>query len=167
MAQTSGNFPLRYPQAADAVNVHGDIANLAEDVNNAFSKLDLSVIQISVINVSGQTLPAGTPVYVVDYLAATKVDKAIPSTQHPILGLLKQELANNALGVCVVAGVLKGVDTRNFDNGDVLYVGPEGGLTKIQSGGAVGIVAKKSANGIIIVEAKGNGTWGALKAGLA
>jgi len=167
MAQTSGNFPLRYPQASDAVNVHGDIANLAEDVNGALSGLDLSVIQVSVINASGQTLPAGTPVYVTDYSTATKVNKAIPSTINPILGLLKQDLANNSQGVCVVAGVLKNIDTRNFNNGDVLYVGNNGWLTTTQSGGAVGIVAKKDVSGIIIVEAKGNGTWGALKAGLA
>jgi hypothetical protein len=167
MAQTSGNFPLRYPQSTDPVNVHGDIANLAEDIKYALSGLDLSVIQVSVINASGQTLPAGTPVYVTDYSTATKVNKAVPSTINPILGLLKQDLVNNSQGVCVVAGVLENIDTRNFDNGDVLYVGSDGWLTKTQSGGAVGIVAKKSVDGIIIVEAKGNGTWGALKAGLA
>jgi hypothetical protein len=167
MAQTSGDFSLRYPQASDAVNVHGDIANLAEDVQDALSGLDLSVIQVSVINASGQTLPAGTPVYVTDYSTATKVNKAVPSTTNPILGLLKQDLTSNSQGVCVVAGVLKNIDTRNFENGDVLYVGTDGWLTKTQSGGAVGIVAKKDVSGIIIVEAKGNGTWGALKAGLA
>jgi hypothetical protein len=167
MAQTSGDFNLRYPQASDAVNVHGDIANLAQDVNGALSGLDLSVIQVSVINASGQTLPAGTPVYVTDYSTATKVNKAVPSTTNPILGLLKQDLTNNSQGVCVVAGVLKSIDTRNFENGDVLYVGSDGWLTTTQSGGAVGIVAKSDASGIIIVEAKGNGTWGALKAGLA
>lgn len=167
MAQTSGSFPLRYPQASDAVNVHGDISNLAEDVDHALSGLDLSVIQVSVINDSGETLPAGTPVYVTDYSVATKVNKAVPSTVNPILGLLKQRLTNGSQGVCVVAGVLKNVDTRNFENGDVLYVANDGWLTATQSGGAVGIVAKSNISGIIIVEAKGNGTWGALKAGLA
>jgi hypothetical protein len=40
-------------------------------------------------------------------------------------------------------------------------------LSTTQSGGAVGVIAKKAVEGVIIVEAKGNGTWGALKAGLA
>lgn len=167
MAQTSGNFPLRYPQASDAVNVHGDIANLAEDVSTVLSGIDLSVIQISVINDSGQSLPAGSPVYVTDYSTATKINKALPTTTSPILGLLKQSLAHGAQGVCVVAGVLNNVDTRNFNNGDILYVAENGWLTQHRSGGAVGIVAKSAINGTIIVEAKGNGTWGALKAGLA
>jgi hypothetical protein len=172
MAQTSGDFNLRYPQASDAVNVHGDIANLAEDVNHVLSGLDLSVIQVSVINDSGQTLPAGTPVYVTDYTTATKVNRALPSTTYPILGLLKSSLTNGSQGVCVVAGVLKNINLQqfNFNTGDVLYVASGGGLTKTQpqgGSGAVGVVAKSGTSGIIIVEAKGNGTWGALKAGLA
>ena len=54
-----------------------------------------------------------------------------------------------------------------FSNGDILYVGENGGLTNTSGTGAVGIVAHASSDGIIIVEAKGNGTWGALKAGLS
>jgi hypothetical protein len=85
---------------------------------------------------------------------------------------LKQTLAVGSEGVVVVAGVLSGINTSGFGNpatlaGEILYVGSGGGLSTTQSGGAVGVIAKKAVEGVIIVEAKGNGTWGALKAGLA
>jgi hypothetical protein len=112
-------------------------------------------------------LPAGTPVYATGYTTKTTIAKCLPSTTDPILGLLKQELVNGSEGIVVVAGVMEDINTSSFSNGDVLYVGPSGGLTNVEGSGAVGIVAHASSNGIIIVEAKGNGTWGALKAGLA
>ena len=49
-SQTSGNFPLPYPLSTDPVNVHGDIAILAQEVSETLDGLDLSIIQISVIN---------------------------------------------------------------------------------------------------------------------
>ena len=70
----------------------------------------------------------------------------------------------------VVAGVLEDINTSNHTTGDILYIGEEGGLTHTRpdgGSGAVGIVAHAAELGVIIVEAKGNGTWGALKAGLA
>jgi hypothetical protein len=65
---------------------------------------------------------------------------------------------------------MENINTSGFSDGDVLYVGESGGLSATQpsgGSGAVGIVAYSAAEGVIIVEAKGNGTWGALKAGLA
>jgi hypothetical protein len=123
-----------------------------------------------VINISGESLPAGTPVLASGYTTKTTVIKALASSTDPILGLLKQPLANNAEGVVVVAGVMESVNTSSFSNGDVLYVGSSGGLTNTRpsdGAAAVGIVANSASSGIIIVEAKGNGTWGALKAGLS
>jgi len=55
--------------------------------------------------------------------------------------------------------------------GEVLYVGTSGGLTNVRPTGgsaAVGICAyANNTNGIVIVEAKGNGTWGSLRDGLS
>ena len=70
----------------------------------------------------------------------------------------------------IVAGVLDNVNTSGFSDGDVLYVASIGGITNVRpatGSGAVGIVAHAAESGVIIVEAKGNGTWGALKNGLA
>jgi hypothetical protein len=84
------------------------------------------------------------------------------------LGLAKANIANGANGIVVVSGILENVNTSGFTAGDILYAGTSGGLTTQQDvGGAVGIVAYAASEGLIIVEAKGNGTWGALKAGLA
>ncbi len=162
-----GVFNLPYPAATDPVNVHGDIKQLADRLKIVLPPLGISAFQISVINNTGETLPAGTPVYATGYTTKTTVAKALPSTTEPILGLLKQQLLNLSEGICVVAGVMEDINTSAFANGDVLYVGPSGGLTNVPGSGAVGIVAHAASNGIIIVEAKGNGTWGALKAGLA
>lgn len=169
MTNTSGNFPLPYPEATDPVNVHGDIRDLASGVSQTLSALNLSIIQIPVTNNSGVLISAGDPVYTTGYTTRTTVAKATPITS-PILGLAKQSIQSGSDGIVVVAGVLNNINTSSFENGDVLYVAESGGLTSsrpVGGSGAVGIVAYASVNGIIIVEAKGNGTWGALKAGLA
>jgi len=166
--QTSGQFQIAFPRSTDPVNVHGDLEQLAGDVKESLESIDVSIIQIDVKNVSGLTLPAGTPVYIFNY------SDTVPGIKHytedlwssgsvkPVLGLLKTSLNNNSIGKVVVAGVLANVNTASFVTGDVLYVGrPDGGLTKVRPGYA------HTTNGVIIVEAKGNGTWGALKAGLA
>lgn len=169
-SQTSGNFNLQYPEASDPVNVHGDIKVLAEDVRDALSGLDLSVIQVRVKNDSGETLNATTPVYVTGFDTLTLVDKATRTTS-PIFGLLKNTVAQNAEGIVVVAGVLSNVNTSGFTAGSTLYVNDSGALTSTRpanGGPAVGIVARSDSNfGVIIVEAKGNGTWGSLRDGLA
>jgi hypothetical protein len=168
MATTNdGVFNLPFPESSDPVNVHGDIKALADRLKIVLPPLGISAFQISVINDSGETLPAGTPVFANGYSTTTTVDKCLPTTPSPILGLLKQELEDGEQGICVVAGVMENINTSAFTNGDVLYVGAEGGLSDLATHGAVGIVAHAAVDGIIIVEAKGNGTWGALKAGLS
>jgi hypothetical protein len=168
MATTNdGVLNLPFPESTDPVNVHGDIKALADRLKVVLPPLGISAFQISVINDSGETLPAGTPVYANGYTTTTTVDKCLPTTSAPILGLLKQSLTDGQLGICVVAGVMENINTSAFTNGDVLYVGSEGGLSDLATHGAVGIVAHAAVDGIIIVEAKGNGTWGALKAGLS
>jgi len=66
---------------------------------------------------------------------------------------------------------MEGLNTSGFAAGQTLYVGISGGLTNVRPEGgsaAVGICAvADNVNGIVIVEAKGNGTWGALRDGLS
>ena len=79
--------------------------------------------------------------------------------------------ANNAQGVCVVSGVLPDVNTSEFTAGDILYVKTGGGLTNVRPDSGAGAVAvcayADASNGVLVVTAKGNGTWGALKNGLS
>jgi hypothetical protein len=163
-------YSIPYPLSSDSVNVHGDVQSLVERLEVILPPLGVSYFQIQVLNNSGADLDAGTPVYATGYTTKTTIAKSLPSTSSPILGLTKTSIANNSEGIVVVAGVMENINTSGFSNGDVLYVGTSGGLTSTRpatGSGAVGIVAHAAADGIIIVEAKGNGTWGALKSGLA
>lgn len=162
----STNYDLPYPLATDPVNVHGDIRELVQKLEAVLPLASYS--QIRVLNNSGAAISAGDPVYVTGYTTATTIARATSATTQPILGLAKTNIAINANGIVVVSGILENVNTSNFTAGDILYAGSTGGLTTTQdAGGAVGIVAHAASAGLIIVEAKGNGTWGALKAGLA
>lgn len=162
----STNYDLPYPLATDPVNVHGDIRELVQKLEAVLPLASYS--QVRVLNNSGSAITAGDPVYVTGYTTATTIARATSSTTQPILGLAKTSIAINANGIVVVSGILESVNTSGFTAGDILYAGTTGGLTTTQdAGGAVGIVAHAAAEGLIIVEAKGNGTWGALKAGLA
>jgi hypothetical protein len=162
----STNYDLPYPLATDPVNVHGDIRELVQKLEAVLPLASYS--QVRVLNNSGVAITAGDPVYVTGYTTATTVARATSSTTQPILGLAKTDIAIGANGIAVVSGILENVNTSGFSAGDILYAGASGGLTTSQDpGGAVGIVAHAASSGLIIVEAKGNGTWGALKAGLA
>ena len=164
---------VQYPLETSPVNVHGDFKKLAESLDAILPAYGVSYFQIDINNNSGATISAGVPVYATNGKINGKVTiaKALPSTTAPILGLLKNNTANNSDGIVVVAGVMEGLNTSGFAAGQTLYVGTSGGLTNIRpSGGsaAVGICAvADNVNGIVIVEAKGNGTWGALRDGLS
>jgi hypothetical protein len=161
---------IKYPLETSPVNVHGDLKKLAESLDAILPAYGVSYFQIQVKNNSGASISAGVPVYATGYSTKTTIAKALPSTSSPILGLLKNTTANGSDGIVVVAGVMEGVNTQSFLAGQTLYVGESGGLTNVRptnGSAAVGIVAYAAAEGIIIVEAKGNGTWGALRDGLS
>jgi len=162
---------IQYPLATSPVDVHGDFKKLAESLDAILPAYGVSYFQIEVKNNSGTAIDAGVPVYATGYSTKTTVAKALPSTSSPILGLLKNNTANGSDGIVVVAGVMEGLNTSSFVAGEVLYVGTSGGLTNVRPTGgsaAVGICAyANNTNGIVIVEAKGNGTWGSLRDGLS
>jgi hypothetical protein len=162
---------ITYPLETSPVNVHGDLKRLAESLDAILPSYGVSYFQIDVKNNSGSTINAGVPVYATGYSTKTTIAKALPSTSSPILGLLKNNTGNGSDGIVVVAGVMEGLNTSSFVAGDVLYVGTSGGLTNVRPTGgsaAVGICAyANNTDGIVIVEAKGNGTWGALRDGLS
>jgi hypothetical protein len=162
----SDAYDLPYPLAEDNVNVHGDIKQLVEKLEAVLPLASYS--QVNVLNNSGENILAGDPVYVTGYTTATTVARARHETTAPILGLAKTSIVNGASGIVVVSGIIQGVNTSSFSAGDILYSGEDGGLVNTQHhGGAVAVVIYAAENGILSVDSKGNGTWGALKAGLA
>jgi len=172
MAEETSKYSLKYPESTDSVNVHGDIKKLADTVDDALASLDASNVRVKVINNSGSTIGSAKPVYATGHTnnkTTIALFTSSMSDEKPFLGLTKSSIANTASGEVVVAGVLTNVNTSGLgDPGSLLYVDQYGSLTNTAIGGAIGIVAVSNpTTGVIVIQAKGNGTWGALKAGLA
>jgi hypothetical protein len=105
-------------------------------------------------NISGATLAKGTPVHatssasppsgnVVEVIAASA---SLASTM-PGTFVLDEQLANEAEGKALLSGYINGINTSQFNEGDVVYVGPNGGFTSVKPTGSnliqnLGIVTK-------------------------
>jgi hypothetical protein len=173
MAETSiYDFP--YPVLSDPVDIVGDIQSLAERMEAVLFATE-SNVTIEVTNVSGVSIAIGDPVYVSGFNSDSgkpEVTKLTNTMNYPMLGLAKNIISTATDGVIVISGIFSNVATSSYTAGNILYTGTSGGLTATQpatGGTAVGVVAKLHATtGVIIVgKPTGNGTWAALKAGLA
>ena len=167
-------YDLPYPVLSDPVNVHEDIQSLAERLEDILSNVGVPFISLEVRNTTGATIAKGTPVRISGYTTKPLIGKCDSDdlTTFPVVGITQAAISNNSNGVIIVSGVFEDINTSSYTAGDILYVANGGGLTNsIPAGGsgAVAVVAKSNAStGIIIVgQPKGNGTWGALKNGLA
>lgn len=163
------DFP--YPLASDPVDIVGDIQSLAERMEAVLFATE-SNITIEVTNSSGASIAKGDPVYISGSGTKPQVTKLTNTMNYPMLGLAKDAFATATDGVVVVSGIFSNVNTSSYTAGNILYTGTSGGLTATQpatGGTAVGVVAKSHATtGVIIVgKPTGNGSWAALKAGLA
>ena len=166
-------YDLPLPTQSDPFEVASDIQSLAERIEALLPSLGLPYFTHEVKNVSGVTIAKGDPVYVTGFSTKTTVAKSVATdiTTFPAIGLATTSITNGSDGVVIVSGIFSGVNTSSYTAGDILYVGTSGGLTDTQpagGSGAVGVVLKAdSTTGVIIVlGAKGNSTWGAVKAGL-
>lgn len=168
------NFP--YPVLTDPVNVHGDLKALAEAIALEFNTFNTTYVSLYVKNTSGSSIAKGSPVYISGYDSGTSrptIAKTISTdiSTFPVAGITSTAIGNNSSGYIVVSGIFDGINTSAFSAGNILYVGSTGGLTASQpatGSGAVAIVLKAATSGTISVgQPKGNGTWGALKAGLS
>ena len=172
MAETTTIYDLPYPVASDPVDIVGDIQSLAERIESVLVAAE-SNITIEVTNSSGATISKGDPVYLTGHTGTKpQVTKLTNTMNYPMLGLAKDAFATATDGVVVISGIFSNVNTSSYTAGNILYTGTSGGLTATQpttGGTAVGVVAKSHATtGVIIVgKPTGNGSWAALKAGLA
>jgi hypothetical protein len=193
MAKSSSNYPnMKYPEASDPVNVHGDIKRLVDALNDILPPLGMTSVTSLVRNASSSTpILAGSPVFIsgtVSYKgqmvpSVLKYDPSSPNHNPdlPILGLMQSDMLptnspdpNKANGVVVVSGIIQ-MNTSGFQSAGLkIYVNDTGTLVvnrpQIGPGryvGVVGVVGQKAQGGMIIVQTKGNGTWGALKDGLS
>jgi hypothetical protein len=166
-------YDLPYPVLSDPVDIVGDIQSLAERIEVVITEFAAeSNLTIEVTNSSGVSIAKGDPVYISGSGTKPQVTKLTNTMNYPMLGLAKDAFATATDGVVVISGIFSNVATSSYSVGNILYTGTSGGLTATQpatGGTAVGVVAKSHATtGVIIVgKPTGNGTWGALKAGLA
>jgi hypothetical protein len=168
----TANYDLPYPLFSDPVDIHGDLQELAEQIELILPSLVNHTIEVR--NISGATIAKATPVYITGFSTKPTIEKCDSDniSTFPVLGLTSSAIANNSDGVVTISGVILDANTTSFTAGNVLYVADGGGLTATQpatGSGAVAIVGKSNATtGILVVgQPKGNGTWGSLKAGLS
>jgi len=169
---------MQYPLASDPVNVHGDIKQLVDALNDILPPLGMTSVSSKVKNISGVSLPTGTPVFISGSISGLPtVERYNPSSVSynpdvPILGLVQSPIPNNEEGVVVVSGILQ-MNVTSFATtvGAKIYINQNGNLVegRPSTGPAryVAVVAVLGAQGLLIVQTKGNGTWGALKDGLS
>jgi hypothetical protein len=182
MPQYASNYPnsLSYPIASDPVNVHGDFKVLVDALNNILPPLGYGAAYIDVRNTTNAAISQGTPVFISGSVSGKSlVEKYNPSSvSHnpdvPILGLVKNDIATNTNGLVIVSGVIQMNTTNLGPAGTKIYVDNNGALVagRPSTGPAryiavVAIQATLALGGMLIVQTKGNGTWGALKDGLS
>ena len=181
MPQASSNYPtMQYPIASDPVNVHGDFKVLVDALNNILPPLGYGAAYIDVRNTTETTISQGIPVFISGSLSGKSlIQKYDPSSvSHnpdvPILGLVKNDIPNNSNGLVIVSGVIQMNTTSLGSAGTKVYVDNTGTLVsgRPSTGPAryiavVAIQATLAECGMLIVQTKGNGTWGALKDGLS
>jgi hypothetical protein len=178
----SSNYPtMKYPLASDPVNVHGDIKVLVDALNDILPPLGYGAAYVNARNVSGSTINQGTPVFINGNMSyggsmISKIEKYNPSSPShnadvPILGLAKTNIANGDNGLVIVSGALELNTTGLGPAGTKVYVDENGSLVggRPSTGPAryVAVVAVQHTMGMLIIQTKGNGTWGALKDGLS
>ena len=176
MASGSTNPQLiPYPLADDPVNVHSDMQEMAEKINDILTALQVPYLSLDVKNISGSTLIKGTPVYITGYSSSrATVDKCESDdiNTFPCVGLVKAQILDGQEGVVVTIGVLDNINTSAYSDGGKLYIGASGGLTDTRpanGSGVVGVVSYSHAtSGKVLVSPiqGGNATWGAVKNGL-
>ena len=115
----------------------------------------LRTVYEQVKNVSGTTLQKGTPVHVTGSVGNENTviaASASDASTMPATFILNETLADNEAGLGIAIGFVNGVNTSEFTEGDVVYVGESGGYTNIQPTGSnliqnLGIVTKAAVNG--------------------
>jgi hypothetical protein len=168
---------MKYPIASDPVNVHGDFKVLVDALNDILPPLGYGAAYLDVRNTSGTTISQGIPVFISGSVSGKSlIQKYDPSNvSHnphvPILGLVKNDISNNTNGIVIVSGVIQMNTTSFGPAGTKVYVNNSGILVagRPSTGPAryIAVVAIQSVTGMLIVQTKGNGTWGALKDGLS
>ena len=147
-----------------------NISDLNNDVGyiTGISNVDAAeTTHIQVKNKEGNTLDAGTPVYIDgsvgdNTILEVKKADASDNAKMPAVGILQTQLANNGEGYATIAGFIDSIDTSStFVSGTpvpgaTVYVGVGGGLTTVKPTGNneliqnVGKLGKTTGDGTMV-----------------
>lgn len=130
--------------------------------------LDNISVTVTVRNNSGALISAGDVVYISGATgnnATIALTDATSSNAQKTLGIVKEDIEDNATGVVVVAGQLEPIDTRAYTEGDVLYLNTVAGApsntpptTDHHWSYRIGYVETSKAQGKILVAPQFQGT---------
>ena len=165
MSDGTATFPILTNAMIDAA---GADSAVTKGWVNSGPALTSEQVRIEVKNTSGVTLTKGTPVYITGTVGATiraevaAADASDPA-KMPSVGVLAQDLINNADGYAVTGGFLTNITTDPIDGltpteNDTVYVKAGGGLTLtkptgsdlIQNIAKVGKVSGGNAGSLVI-----------------
>ncbi len=101
----------------------------------------VSTVTENVKNVSGHTLYKGTPVHATGSGTMGNIVGVIPASASlassmPATFILAQTLTSGSEGLGIISGLITGVNTSAFQNGEIIYVGPSGGYTNVAPTGS-------------------------------
>ena len=153
--------------------VYWDNTDGALAVYNAEADITLQVGQenwVRVYNNTGLPITDGTPVRLVGsqgdvpliVLAQSLTGSGLPMSENQIIGVATHDIENNSIGYVTTSGIVRGLNTNAFADGDVLFVSSSAGkLTNIAPIAPyeiiqVGVVVKAGpgGSGIIYVDTR-------------
>ncbi len=89
-----------------------------------------------VLNNTGTAMTNGQVVIVSgasgNRLTAALADNTTDLTSGAILGIVTEPIANNQQGFATITGLVRGLNTSSFNEGDVLYLGSSGAITNVK-----------------------------------
>lgn len=135
-----------------------------DNLTSEWSSKALGVVT-AVRNESSVTLSKGVPVYVSGYSVGSEIvlvdlADADNASAMPCVGLVLDDIANNASGYVVIGGLLADVDTSAFTSGDELYIDttagaltatrPTGATTEVQN--VATVLRSHASNGVLKIQ---------------
>ena len=122
---------------ATGLFVHNDLEASGNVTAPFFSGGLLGAVNAPCKNTYGSSIGKGVPVYLTGTVGSTNtievsLARADTAASMPAIGVLNQSLANNATGYVTIVGSLKNINTSDFSVGNVIFVGPTGGLTNVR-----------------------------------
>jgi hypothetical protein len=133
-AEMDNNFISLNTDKIETSNIIAGPGVVRTQVGNDIT-LQVSSVAEYCKNVSGATIQKGTPVYQVgsigQQLTVAPADASDPA-KMPAIGVLNETLIADAGGTLIILGLIQGVNTSTFNQGDEVYVAPGGGYTNVK-----------------------------------